>query len=178
MKSISLLCTVLIILFIQNLQVANADSEDTGDILSFLIPSIAFGGTVLYEEDHQGSIEFIKVFVGSQLLTQGLKTAIHKRRPNEDCCESFPSGHSSRAFMGATFIHKRYGFKYSIPAYVAATYVGYSRIDADKHDASDVIAGALIGVLSSYYFVEPYNGFTLAPIAEEGVYGVKFNKKF
>ena len=80
--------------------------------------------------------------------------------------------------MGASFIHKRYGFKYSIPAYVASTYVGYSRIDADKHDASDVIAGALIGVLSSYYFVEPYNGFTLAPIAEEGVYGVKFNKKF
>ena len=173
-----LLTSLLIVLFSLHLQIAKADTEDTGDVLSFLIPSIALGETIFYEEGHEGSVEFLKAFVTSQIVTEGLKIAIHKRRPDGDCCKSFPSGHSSRAFVGASFIHQRYGFKYSVPAYIAASYVAYSRVDADQHEVEDVIAGALVGILSSYYFVEPYNGFTLAPIAEEGVYGVKFNKKF
>jgi hypothetical protein len=32
--------------------------------------------------------------------------------------------------MGASFIHERYGLKYAIPAYVAASFVGYSRVES------------------------------------------------
>ena len=170
--------TVLIFLFVQHVQIAKADTEDIGDVLSFLIPSIALGGTFFYEKGHEGSVEFLKVFVASSLVTQGLKASIDKRRPNGNCCKAFPSGHSSRAFVGASFIHKRYGFKYSIPAYIAANYVGYSRINADKHDVADVIGGALVGILSSYYFVEPYKGFTIAPVVGNDVYEVTFRKPF
>ena len=38
----------------------------------------------------------------------------------------------------AGYIHKRYGFKYSIPAYVLAGYTAASRIDSKKHDILDV----------------------------------------
>ena len=157
-----------------------ADTEETGDILSLLIPSIAFAETVFYEEGYGGSADFMKIFVTSQILTEGLKASIHKRRPNGNCCDSFPSGHSSRAFVGASFIHRRYGFKYSVPAYIAASYVAYSRVDADKHEVEDVITGALVGILSSYiFYIEPYKNFTVTPVVEDGdVWGVSFRKKF
>ena len=178
MKKLILRISLLIVLFSLHVQITKADTEDTGDVLSFLIPSIALGETIFYEEGHEGSVEFLKAFVTSQIITEGLKTTIHKRRPNGNCCKSFPSGHSSRAFVGASFIHQRYGFKYSVPAYIAASYVAYSRVDADEHEVEDVIAGALVGILSSYYFVEPYKGFTITPVAEDGMYGVSFRKQF
>ena len=69
---------------------------------------------------------------------------------------SFPSGHTSTTFQSASFIHKRYGFKYSIPAYVLAGYTAFTRLESDKHDGWDVLAGAIIGVGCSYLFTTPY----------------------
>tara|TARA_Y100000758_G_C16055996_1_gene423174 strand:+ start:930 stop:1451 length:522 start_codon:yes stop_codon:yes gene_type:complete len=169
---------VFILLLAIHSNFARADSEQVGDVLSLLIPSIAMGGTVFFEEDREGSVEFLKAFATSQFLTEGLKRTIHKERPNGRCCKSFPSGHSSRAFLGASFIHKRYGFKYSIPAYIAAIYVGSSRIDAKQHRIEDVLGGALIGMLSSYYFVDPYKGVKITPVASRNFYGVALSRSF
>jgi membrane-associated phospholipid phosphatase len=80
--------------------------------------------------------------------------------------------------MGATFIHKRYGWKYAVPAYIAATYVGYSRVEADKHYVEDVIAGAAIGVLSSYFLTTPYDDLEITPLVGNGVYGVYISKRW
>jgi membrane-associated phospholipid phosphatase len=82
------------------------------------------------------------------------------------------------AFQGATFIHKRYGKKYSIPAFIGAAFVGYSRVEADKHYTEDVLAGAAIGICSSLYFTRPYKGFTVTPTANGGTYGLTFAKRF
>ena len=49
MKNPMLLTSLLILLFFQHLHIAKADTEDTGDVLSFLIPSIALGETIFYE---------------------------------------------------------------------------------------------------------------------------------
>ena len=177
-KSSSLFFPVMFLLLFQFFQFAKADTEDTGDVLSYLIPAIALGETIFYEEGHEGSVAFLKAFVTSRLLTEGLKASIDKRRPDGDCCDSFPSGHSSRAFVGASFIHKRYGFKYSIPAYLAASYVAYSRVEANRHEVEDVIAGGAIGILSSYLFVKPYKGFHITPTVQNGAYEVTISKKF
>ena len=85
-----------------------------------------------------------------------LKFTINKERPNGEGDDSFPSMHTSAAFQGATFIHKRYGLKYSIPAYVGAGFVAYSRIESDQHDATDVLAGAALGIASSLYLTKSY----------------------
>lgn len=73
--------------------------------------------------------------------------------------------------MGAGFIHERYGWKYAIPAYVA-----YNRVQADKHYTEDVVAGAVTGTLSSFYFTEPYKGFSITPVAEKDFYGVNISR--
>lgn len=44
-----------------------------------------------------------------------------------------PSGHTSAAFQGDAFIHKRYGFDYAIVPYMGAIFTGYSRVHANKN---------------------------------------------
>jgi membrane-associated phospholipid phosphatase len=51
---------------------------------------------------------------------------------------------------------KKYGWIYGRPAYILAGYTGYSRINAQKHDDWDVLAGAVAGIGSVYLFTTPY----------------------
>ena len=92
----------------------------------------------------------------------------------------FPSGHTSAAFQGASFIHYRYGLKKAIVPYIAATFVAYSRVYSEKHYLHDVLAGAFIGTFSNYYFVSKYKDMTIKPVAflsgDTSIYGL--NIKF
>lgn len=135
---------------------AKSDIETAGDIIAVTIPAIAYGSTY-YMDDPEGRQQFSKSFATNAVATYGLKKAIDKDRPDHSDDDSFPSGHTSIAFQGASFIHKRYGLEYSIPAYVGATFVGYSRIEADKHHTSDVLAGAALGVASSMFLTKSYH---------------------
>jgi len=161
--------------FLQQGALANS-IERSGDIIQILIPSIAYG-TTLYLDDEEGRSQFYKSFSTNLAVTYGLKYSINRKRPNGSEL-SFPSGHTSAAFQGAAFIHERYGFKYALPAYLGATFVGYSRVEADKHYTSDVIAGAIIGTLSSFYFTTKYNGYTVKPTVNNGAYGIGISKKW
>jgi membrane-associated phospholipid phosphatase len=78
---------------------------------------------------------------------QVLKLAVGRERPNGQDNKSFPSGHASNAFALAAVAERHYGWKVGVPAYLAAGYVGYSRIQQDKHFLSDVAAGATLGYL-------------------------------
>jgi membrane-associated phospholipid phosphatase len=84
-------------------------------------------------------------------VTAGLKYSIKETRPNGEA-RSFPSGHASIAFTGAEFIRKEYGWRWAAPAYVAAGFVGWSRVEAKKHYVHDVLAGAVLGVLANHDF--------------------------
>jgi len=144
--------------------------EKTGDALQILIPAVAYGAT-FYLDDSEGRNQFYKSFATTTGVTQILKYSIDKKRPNGSG-KSFPSGHTSAAFQGAAFIHKRYGLKYAIAAYIGASFVGYSRVESDNHFVEDVLAGAAIGIASSFYFSTPYKGFYIRPIANNGTYGI------
>ncbi len=147
---------LLSILIITSFALAkNKDIEKIGDIVQILIPTVGYG-TTLYLKDKEGQKEFYKSFFSTFGTTHLLKRTVKRQRPDASNNQSFPSGHTSASFQGATFIHKRYGLRYSIPAYAGACFVGWSRIYADKHYTSDVIAGAFIGSTFSYYFTTPY----------------------
>ena len=152
--------------------------ETSGDVLLGAIPAIAFGAT-LYEPDHQGSWQFAKGFLANQAVTQGLKYTIHKDRPDDSDDHSFPSGHTSTTFQAAAFIHKRYGWECSIPAYIGAAYTGWTRIDSDKHYVEDVFVGAVIGTISGLYFTEPFKeGVTVTPMASKNSFGIALTMRW
>lgn len=75
---------------------------------------------------------------------------------------SFPSGHTSASFACAfgmyLGLHKEMK-KYSIPFFVIATLVGFSRLYLAVHYPSDVLGGAIVGILSAFAAVFLLNKF-------------------
>ena len=132
--------------------------EKSGDYVQFA--PLAFSLiSILDKKDTSGAWQLAKTTSTTILATTLLKHAINKPRPEGQTDGlSFPSGHTAFAFSGAAFIQKRYGWKYCIPAYLVAGYVGYSRIEGlnDRHDGWDVLAGAVVGIGSAYLFTTPY----------------------
>jgi len=128
--------------------------QHSGDGIQVALPAGALLYTIV-DKDKEGLKQFAISFGTNFLTTHALKTIIRKKRPDPSTAyNAMPSGHTSASFQAATFIHIRYGPKYGIPAYLLASYVGYSRIDGvdRKHDVWDVMGGAALGTLSSYLF--------------------------
>ncbi len=104
-------------------------------------------------------------------VTYGLKLAVNRPRPDgrtERSNSSFPSGHATGAFALATVFSHRYP-KITVPAFLAATAVGLSRIYLGRHYPSDVLAGALIGFGSARFIIhyeEEVLALTLPGLAE------------
>lgn len=131
--------------------------KTSGDVLVGLLPALSLTSTFIWKDGQKGTWQFSKSLVSTIAITWGLKLLIDKERPNGESLNSFPSGHTSVSFASAAFIQKRYGWKYGVPAYVLAGYVGFSRIEANKHDEWDVLAGAIIGTGMSYLFTKPFD---------------------
>ena len=84
--------------------------------------------------------------------TQSMKNIISTRRPDNSDDHSFPSGHTATAFVTATILHREYGHIHplvSIGGYATAAATGIMRIRKNRHWASDVAAGAGIGILAT-----------------------------
>ena len=143
-----------------------------GDIIHIALPATA-AATTLILKDWEGSKQFAMSFGFAFGTVFGLKEAVEKSRPDDADARSFPSGHTMMAFSGASFITKRYGPKYGIPALGAAAFVGYTRIRGQKHFADDVLAGAGIAVLYNWWITTPYSDrVVITPISPDGGYGV------
>jgi membrane-associated phospholipid phosphatase len=158
---------------------ADSNTESAGDVLRIILPLTAYG-TTFYLNDKDGRNQFYKSFFTNLGVTYGLKALVDKERPDGTGNDAFPSGHASVAFQSAAFIQMRYGWKYGLPAYATATFVGWSRLQSDPapHDNEDVIAGAMIGVLSSYFFTTPYKNVTVTSFMENGIYGVNLQMRW
>jgi len=156
--------------------------EKIGDIGQF-VPMAASAALILINKDAEGGWQYLKGFSANMGATYILKYAINKDRPDgAKDGHAFPSGHTSFAFQGASFLQRRYGWEYGVPAYVIASFVAYSRVEGlnDRHDLFDVLGGALIGVGSTYLFTTPYQQehFELSFSSNNQDYLVGFTYKF
>ena len=82
-------------------------------------------------------------------LTNGMKHTIREKRPDSQSRNSFPSGHTGTAFMGAELVRSEYGTAAGIGAYAFATGIAFLRLYNDRHWLNDVIGGAGVGILSA-----------------------------
>jgi membrane-associated phospholipid phosphatase len=109
---------------------------------------------------HRGertAVGFTLIYLMAHELDAGvvshLKSLTAEPRPyNPNDLSSFPSSHTSQAFLTATLLHEQYGRQYpwlSVSGYAVATATGTMRVLGNKHWATDVLAGAGIGFLSA-----------------------------
>lgn len=77
------------------------------------------------------------------------KYTVRERRPDSGARNSFPSGHTATAFMGAELVREEYGNGWGAGAYALATGIAFLRLYNDRHWLNDVIGGAGVGMLSA-----------------------------
>jgi membrane-associated phospholipid phosphatase len=108
------------------------------------------------------SLEIAGAILVELAISEAIKVSVNRQRPGEKYPteifpyhplhgKSFPSGHASLAFSAAASLSIQFDKWYvTVPAYLWAASVGYSRIYLGVHYPSDVLGGAAVGVGSAY----------------------------
>lgn len=101
----------------------------------------------------------ISVFLSRIIIAEPIKILIHRARPyivldtakkiiaGDTDFKSFPSGHAAVIFaiaMAIYFFNKKLGIWF----FIGATLISVSRIFVGVHWPTDILAGALIGIIS------------------------------
>ncbi|MFQ5877477.1 MAG: phosphatase PAP2 family protein [Acidobacteriota bacterium] len=95
-----------------------------------------------------------EAYLWTLMITSVTKGIFRRERPNDgadsddwfDDDTIFPSGHTSRSFAIAAVLADRYGRKAAWTAYPLAALVGLATLQEDSHWASDILAGAGLGL--------------------------------
>lgn len=127
------------------------------DDFTMLLPAVSVYGLNLTGVKGKHNFKDRTVIFGTaSILVLGsvfaTKSITQRERPNGVSDDSFPSGHTAIAFMGAEFLYQEYKHIspwYGIVGYGVAATTGYLRMYNNKHWFSDVVAGAGFGILST-----------------------------
>ena len=153
MRVVQRLAGLLILVVALGAQAQTAARPDRfGDAMQVALP-LAAAGWSLYQGDIEGLKEYGVSLAVSELATEGLKRAVNDPRPTGSG-GGFVSGHASRAFVSAAYIHRRYGLGPAVPMYALATATAYSRVHTGHHYTRQVLRGAAVGVGSAVVFTK------------------------
>lgn len=135
----------------------NIDSKFTIDDFSQYLPAASIYGLSAIGIKGKNTIRDKTIILATSYLIMGvtvesLKKITKVERPDGSNFNSFPSGHTATAFMGAELMYQEYKDVspwYGISGYVVAAGTGAFRMYNNRHWLTDVVAGAGIGILST-----------------------------
>lgn len=130
------------------------------------------------------------ILMGATVLL--MKKGTKVMRPDNSSRNSFPSGHTAMAFVGAELLWQEYHHDspwYGVAGYTLATATGILRMYNNRHWLSDVAMGAGIGILSGKiaYWISPIihtklfsdkNSYRISPYYDGRFYSLKVNYSF
>jgi hypothetical protein len=134
-------------------------------------------------EFHRFSKAALHALIITDVTVLGLKYGFDTDRPNGDR-RGFPSGHTASSFALAAVIEEHHGLRAGIAGYAVAGLVAWHRIDDRKHDLSDVLFGAALGLAigkcvgKNHHFKR--TGVRMTPYADlaDGSTGMVFERSF
>ena len=140
----------------KNTQLLTDFKTGIDDYLQFFGPAMTVG---LKLGGYEGRSDWPRLLASAGMsylimagLVNGIKYTAKEMRPDGSTANSWPSGHTATAFVGATLLHKEYGLTrspwWSVAGYGVATATGVMRVLNNRHWISDVMSGAGIGILS------------------------------
>ena len=103
------------------------------------------GGQIYY--DKEDGIPALEGFVVGGIITHSAKFIIGRERPDSTTRTAMPSGHTQTAFSLAASMTESYGWKVGLPFWGMGVFTGLSRLADNAHWLSDVVAGAMLGIL-------------------------------
>jgi membrane-associated phospholipid phosphatase len=129
--------------------------------------------------------ELVESIAFTYAVTGALKFAVNRRRPTGEN-HSFPSGHAALNFAAAGTLAYRYPWYIGAPALAVASAISFSRVDLNQHFASDVVAGAGLGLffatsvylnhLASHPRADPPKTGSFTPLILDDTYGMIWTK--
>ena len=135
----------------------------------FALATFAYGRFKDAPKVSHFGMDLLRAQIIAGALTEGLKYAVGRERPNHMGDPSFPSGHAAITFATATVIERHLGWKMAGLGYAIAAYVATSRLHDNVHYASDVVFGAAIGTISGRTVTQHgRNEWTLVPVRTPG----------
>ena len=175
----------------ENVRGSASDLGDIGDVVGRpTVVGAATGVLILATTftDNQRYRAFAfslgQAWILNYALTEAIKAAVNRTRPDGADNHSFPSGHTSSSFAWASVAAHYYGKTVGIPSYIVATLIAVSRVERGKHFPSDVVFGATIGLISGFTAVRGSEHFgerrrwTLLPSVGPNHVGMIFHLQF
>lgn len=134
----------------------NIDSKFTIDDFSQYAPMVATYGLNLCGLKGKHGYGDLTIILGTAYALMGitvnsLKSTTRVLRPDGSSRNSFPSGHTATAFMGAELLRREYWDVspwIGVAGYAVAAGTGFFRMYNNRHWLTDVVAGAGVGILS------------------------------
>lgn len=142
------------------------DEKITIDDFSQYAPMVSLYALPALGIKSKNSVKDKTIILATSYILMGFTVNAFKQtasveRPDASSLNSFPSGHTATAFMGAELMMQEFKDEsvwYGISGYVVAAGTGAFRMYNNRHWLSDVVAGAGIGILSAKagYWLFPY----------------------
>lgn len=156
----------------------NIDKKITIDDFTQYAPLVATYGLNLCGLRGKHGYGDLTIISGTACILMGIAVNVAKsttrvERPDGSSRNSFPSGHTATAFMGAEILRKEYWDVspwIGITGYAVAIGTGFFRMYNNRHWLTDVIAGAGTGILcaeAAYWFY---------PLIAKGIFKKRFLK--
>lgn len=134
----------------------NIDHKLTVDDFTQYAPmAAAYGLSLCGVKGRHGYCD-LTIILGTAYALMGstvyaMKNITRVERPDRSARNSFPSGHTATAFMGAELLRREYWDVspwIGMAGYAVAAGTGFFRMYNNRHWLTDVLAGAGIGILS------------------------------
>lgn len=159
---------------------------------------LGVGGSHIAEDGQHRTVDRLIVtgvgIIAETVIVNSLKYTVREERPDGSAHNSFPSGHTATAFLGAEIVRHEYGWGWGAAAYSVAASVAALRVYHDRHYWWDTVAGAGCGVLSAqigYWTLKPVkrlfglslpdeSSMSMVPVADAftGTYGLALALRF
>jgi len=156
---------------------STSKADSASDVLAYTTGAL-WGATVLVTADGaetgpwvgnkaKGAVTEGSALLAAQGMSEGLKRATHRPRPDRSDNKSFPSGHATQVASFATLAYRNLAtLPISEGGQLAAgvglgglaVATGWARIEAGRHFPSDVLAGAALGYFFSAFFNDAFLG--------------------
>lgn len=117
-------------------------------LLTAAVTTYAWGRIGDHPKVSHVGMDLIQSLAVSEAIVETLKYTTRRERPDGSGRNSFPSGHAADTFAFATALERHLGWRYSVPAYIFASYVAVSRLPANRHWLSDVVFGSTVGIIA------------------------------